>query len=122
MSASASLGARSRTMAKACSDECSRVPLSMAKLAPSGVIDDADQQTSSGPNRPTSSADVSSAPVRSSARSLNEGISASAGRSQGSYEIHQEFQMITGDQTAQGRPANPNVPTNGTRIRGMLQS
>src|ERR1700730_15031945 len=59
-------------MAKASSAARSRVPLSIEKLGWAGAIDEIDQHPSSGPNWPTSSADVSSAPVRSSARSLNE--------------------------------------------------
>src|SRR5579872_359793 len=86
MVAPASLGASSRTMANAASAPSSRVPLSMEKLCRPGAIDGADQNTSSGPNPPTSSAEVSSAPVRSSARSLKEGM-----QSESPPELHVFF-------------------------------
>jgi hypothetical protein len=61
-------------MAKASSAGRSRVPLSIEKLDCVGARDESDQLTSKGPNLPTSSAEVSSAPVKSSARSLKEDI------------------------------------------------
>src|SRR5882724_6165621 len=74
MVAPASMGANSRAIAKASFDPSSRVPLSMAKRSSSSGTESMDQNTSSGPNWPTNSADVSRAPVRSSARSFKEGM------------------------------------------------
>src|SRR5262249_10124406 len=72
MPAPSSWGAILRAIANASSGPSSRVPLSMAKLVSPEPGDAADHITSSGPNAPTNSADVSSAPVRSSASSLSD--------------------------------------------------
>src|SRR5215472_5044979 len=72
MPALPSSGAISPTFANASCSLLSRVPLSIAKLCRPGGA--ADHTKSSGPTTPTSSADVSSAPVRSSARSFSDGM------------------------------------------------
>src|SRR6516162_1454472 len=74
MVAPSSKGASSRTIANASSAPHSRVPLSSEKQSWPAGIAAADQTTLNGPNKPTSSADVSRAPVKSSARSLMEGM------------------------------------------------